>query len=75
MESNKFSAIIIGDRVITKIMDNGLRITPLKWVQKSNVSFHTDTTITFDTNKESARVLRDLSDGVLSYDDLVKTYF
>ena len=57
MEENKFSAIIIGDRVITKIDNgqvNGLRITPLEWVQKSNASFHTDAIITFDTNKEAA---------------------
>ncbi len=78
MEENKFSAIIIGDRVITKIDNgqvNGLRITPLKWVQKSNASFHTDATITIDTNKEAARVIRDLIYGTLSYDDLIKTYF
>jgi hypothetical protein len=74
MNANKFSAIIIGDRVITKIMDNRLRITPLKWVQKSDSTFHPDT-ITFDTNKEASCVLRELSDGIISYDDLVKMYF
>lgn len=81
MEANKFSPILIDgdiimrDCVITKFMDNGLRITPLEWYQKSNVSFCVHAIITFDTNKEQARVLRDLSDGALSYDDLVKTYF
>ena len=73
MNANKFSAIIIGDRVITKIMDNKLRITPLKWFQKSNSSLHPDT-IMFETNKEASRVLSELSDGTICYDDLVKMY-
>ena len=55
-------------------MDNKLRITPLKWFQKSNSSLHPDT-IMFETNKEASRVLIELSDGTICYDDLVKMYF
>lgn len=75
MNANKLSAIIIGDRVITN-MGSGIRITPLKWVQKGNTyNVNKFETITFETNKEAARIIRELADGILTYNELVKTYF
>jgi hypothetical protein len=68
--NSKSSAIIIGDWVVSKFMDNGIRISPLKW--KCPNTFEPVTT---EDRYEANRLLQNLSDGKLTYDELIKTYF
>jgi hypothetical protein len=68
--NSKSSAIIIGDWVVSKFMDNGIRISPLKW--KGPNTFEPVAT---EDRYEANRLLQNLSDGKLTYDELIKTYF
>ncbi len=68
--NSKSSAIIIGNWVVSKFMDNGIRISPLKW--KGSNPFEP---ITTENKDEANRILQNLSDGKLTYDELIKTYF
>ena len=68
--NSKSSAIIIGDWVVSKFMDNGIRISPLKWKGPSTFE-----PVTTEDRYEANRLLQNLSDGKLTYDELIKTYF
>lgn len=68
--NSKSSAIIIGDWVVSKFMDSGIKISPLKW--KGSNTFEP---VTAENKYEANRILQNLSDGKLTYDELIKTYF
>ena len=71
--NSKASAVIIGGCVVSKFMDNGIRIRPLKWLDQPKME--TMEQFTTESKAESNRVLQKLSDGKLTYDELIKTYF
>ena len=68
--NSKSSAIIIGDWVVSKFMDNGIKISPLKWKGVNMVE-----PVTTEDRYEANRLLQNLSDGKVTYDELIKTYF
>lgn len=70
--NSKSSAVIIGGYVVSKFMDNDIRIKPLKLAEKSNSITEQVTT---ESKIEVNLILQKLSEGKLTYDDLVKSYF
>ena len=68
--NSKSSVIIIGDWMVSKFMNNGIKISPLKWKESNTFE-----PIKTEDKYEANRILQNLLDGKLTYDELVKSYF
>ena len=67
--NSKSSAIIIGNYVVSKFMDNSIRIKPLNWHLQNEEPVVTEHKVEVDN------ILKKLVDGKITYDELVKCYF
>ena len=65
-------SIIIDNCIVSKFMDNGIKITPISLEQKMNPTFNVGSLkkITYGSRVEDNHILHKLSEGVLKYEDL-----
>ena len=66
------NSIIIDNCVVSKFMDNGIKITPISLIKKQNSTFniHSLQKITYGNRLEDNRILNNLSTGILTFEDL-----
>ena len=64
--------VIIDNCVVSRFMGNGVNICPIRLAKKKHPTFEAGLLprLTFGNRVEDNRVLRELSDGTLNFDDL-----
>ena len=66
------NSVVIDNCIVSKFMGNGLRIRPISLEKKINPTFNINSLkkITYGSRLKNSRIIRQLSDGVLKYEDL-----
>lgn len=72
MSLNTSSVIFIDGCAVCKFPDNQIRIKPLKWFKEEKVSFPDKVS---SVEKDESNILQKLSDGKVTFDDIVLKYF
>lgn len=66
------NSVLIDNCIVSKFMGNGLRIRPVSLQEKINPNFNINSLkkITYGSRVNDSRILQQLSDGILKYEDL-----
>lgn len=66
------NSVIIDNCIVSKIMGNGLRIRSINLEKKLNPTFNINSVkkITYGSRLKNNKIIQQLSDGILKYDDL-----
>jgi hypothetical protein len=66
------NAVIIDNCIVSKIMGNGLRIRTISLEKKITPSFNINSLkkITYGSRLKDNKIIQQLSDGILKYEDL-----
>ena len=66
------NSVIIDNCIVSKFMENGVRIMPIRLKQKLNPNFniHSLQKITYGNKSADNRILCNLSNGILKFEDL-----
>ena len=66
------NSVIIDNCVVSKFMENGVRITPINLKQKLNPNFNISSLlkITYGSKVKDNKILSDLCEGILKFEDL-----
>lgn len=66
------NSVVIDNCIVSKFMGNGLRIRPINLEKKLNPKFNINSLkkITYGSRLNDAKILQQLSDGILKYENL-----
>ena len=66
------NSVVIDNCIVSKFMGNGLRIRPISLQKKINPNFNINSVkkITYGSRLNDSKILQQLSDGILKYEDL-----
>jgi hypothetical protein len=67
-----YDVIVIDNCIVSKLMGTGLRIRPISLEKKINPTFNINSLkkITYGSRLKDNKILQELSDGILKYEDL-----